>query len=60
MKDRMFRNEEGRLVNMYDCTACPRCEGEYRYPFRGEVVCDDCGHSERWTLENGKPKEEAP
>lgn len=34
--------------NIYGCTPCTECYGEYRYPIKiadlYHIQCDDCGH----------------
>lgn len=63
MSTPLSKNVKGLEVNMYDCTACPKCGSTYRAPFRrpdGLICeCDDCGHREPWTAANGRPEEEA-
>lgn len=54
----MYRNRDGLVVNMFDCTACPKCKSPFRYPFPQESPdcrCDDCGYVEMWSAINGKP-----
>ena len=43
---------DGRRVNLYGCTDCPRCGSRCRYvPVRAaRVLCDDCGYRERVRL----------
>jgi ribosomal protein S27E len=57
----LYTNDRGLLVNMYDCTVCPKCGSTYRCVFNNEpdtVQCDDCGHKETYTPANGRREEE--
>ena len=59
---RLYKSESGLMLNMYDCTPCPRCGDTYRVPYqRGPVLlveCDECDHIEPWTKDNGRPAKE--
>ena len=47
---RLYIDQSGMLVNMYDCTPCPKCKQPFRCVFNskpGYVQCDDCGHQAR-------------
>jgi hypothetical protein len=66
MEAPLYRNADGLMVNMYDCTPCPKCQDTHRYPFRrkdrpmqSDCHCDECGHVEPWTTLNGKPAQES-
>lgn len=46
-------SNQNTTTNMYGCTLCPKCKGDYRWPTQlGTVICDDCGFTERATVEN--------
>jgi hypothetical protein len=37
---------ENRESNMYGCEPCPKCHAKFRYTRKGQIICDDCGHTE--------------
>lgn len=39
---------ESPNTNMYGCSPCPECGGEFRWCRASDkmVICDDCGHEE--------------
>jgi ribosomal protein L37AE/L43A len=63
----LYKSASGLMLNMYDCTPCPKCGSTYRTPYKrsGMLVCecDECNFKEPWTAANGRPEsdvEESP
>lgn len=57
----LYLNKDGYLVNMYDCTPCPKCKDTHRFPYpkgNPECCCEECGFKEPWIRSNGRPAEE--